>query len=392
VAAYNGEIYNYRELRGELETAGAATTWRGHSDTEVMLAAFEYFGIEGALKRFNGMFALALWDRRDCRLHLARDRFGEKPLYYGTSGEVFFFASELKALAAHPAWEGAIDRGALALYMRFNYVPSPHTIYRGVQKLPPGALLTVSMDPTNRQWCARPIVRYWSAVQVALEARTRPIANFADAKAELKSRLAEAVLARTIADVPLGAFLSGGIDSSTVVALMRAGSPERVRTFTIGFDDPLYDESEHARRVAEHLGTEHVCHRVTPVEAQSVIVQIPALYDEPFADTSQIPTYLVARAARQHVTVALTGDGGDELFGGYERYFVGERAMRWSRRYPAGLRRLMAATLAAMTPAAWDAALQALRRTLGAGRLAAVTGQRLHRLAGLLRAQPAGDV
>lgn len=386
VLAYNGEIYNHTELRAELDAAGAGAPWRGHSDTETILAAIDHWGLDAALPRFNGMFALALWDRERRRLQLARDRFGEKPLYYAFERGCFLFASELKALLPHPAFRGEIDRGALRAYMRLNYVPAPFTIYRAARKLPAATVLTVTIDPDTRSISVGDPRPYWSAIEVALAARERPLGDRAAARQELRERLASVVRSRLMADVPLGAFLSGGIDSSLVVAHMRQ-SANRVLTFTIGFDDPAYDESIPAAQVARHLGTLHTCERVTPAQAREAIVCMPAIYDEPFADSSQIPTYLVSRMARRHVTVALTGDGGDELFGGYQRYFLGQRAFPRIRTIPVWARRPLAGLIRAMPPGSWQSVIGWLRGVGGRARLAELSGERLHRLARQLAAR-----
>ena len=335
IVAYNGEIYNHTDLRAALEAVGAGFDWRGHSDTETLLAAVRHWGVEGALQRLNGMFAFALWDAAERTLFLARDRMGEKPLYYGRSGETFLFGSELKALARHPGWQGEIDRDALALYMRHNYVPAPRSIYRGIHKLPPAHYLVVRDGgrAVDAQQC------YWNLPALA-EAGVRSAAGTSEALAdELDALLRDAVARRMMADVSLGAFLSGGYDSTTIVALMQAQSARPVRTFTIGFHEEGYDEAQHAKAVARHLGTDHTELYVTPAEAQAVIPKLPTVYDEPFADSSQIPTFLVSQLARRHVTVALSGDGGDELFYGYTRYFGGARMWRALSRLPLPLRR-----------------------------------------------------
>ena len=389
--AYNGEIYNHLEIRAELEGAGTAVPWRGHSDTETALAAIERWGLHAALTRFNGMFALALWDREERRLHLARDRFGEKPLYYAVERGCFLFASELKALTSHPAFEGEIDRGALRAYMRLNYVPAPFTIYRTARKLPPATILTVAVDPVTRSTAVGNPRPYWSAMEVALVARERRLVDRAAAKEELRGLLASVVRSRMMADVPLGAFLSGGVDSSLIVAQMQRSS-NRVLTFTIGFEDPVYDESVPAAQVARHLGTAHTCERVTPSQAREAILRMPAIYDEPFADSSQIPTYLVSRMARKHVTVALTGDGGDELFGGYHRYFVGQRAFPLIRSIPGWARRPLASLIRTMPPASWQSVIGWLRGLGGTARLAEVSGERLHRFARQLGARCDADM
>jgi asparagine synthase (glutamine-hydrolysing) len=379
--AYNGEIYNHMELRKELEGTGRVIPWRGHSDTETALAAIEHWGLEAALCRLNGMFALALWDREERRLHLARDRFGEKPLYYALEQGCFLFASELKALLPHPAFTREIDRGALRAYMRFNYVPAPFTIYRAARKLLPATVLTVAVDPVAQAIAVGEPRPYWSATEVALAARERRLTDQAAAAEELRALLARVVRSRMMSDVPLGAFLSGGIDSSLIVAQMQQQSSRRVSTFTIGFEDPAYDESVPAAKVAAHLGTAHTCERVTPAQAREAILRMPTIYDEPFADSSQIPTYLVSRAAREHVKVALTGDGGDELFGGYDRYFVGQRAFPLIRSVPASVRGPLSSLIRTMPPAMWQTVIGCLRRLAGKGRLADLSGERLHRLA-----------
>jgi asparagine synthase (glutamine-hydrolysing) len=386
VVVYNGEIYNHAALRAQLISADPDVRWRGHSDTEVALAAIERWGFEDALPRFNGMFALAVWDRRLRRLHLARDRFGEKPLYYAFVNGAFLFGSELKALTVHPAWVGQIDRGALRAYMRFNYVPAPHTIYAAARKLPASSTLTVDVDTVSGAVSVGEPRAYWSAVEVALAARERRFTDKVAAQEELHEALAGAVAARTMSDVPLGAFLSGGIDSSLVVALMQRHSNLPVRTFTIGYDDPQFDESEHAAAVAQHLGTAHTCNHVTPRDAREAIVHMPTIYDEPFADSSQIPTYLVSRTARADVKVALTGDGGDELFGGYQRYFVGRRVFPMIRSVPRYARAPLAGAIRVLTPGAWETLLRNIRRVGGGTRLADLSGERLHRLSRQLRA------
>ena len=317
VMVFNGEVYNFNQLRNELVDLGHA--FRGHSDTEVMLASICQWGIRQAVQRFNGMFAFALWDRREHCLTLVRDRLGIKPLYYGWSGNVFLFGSELKALKAHPAFHAGIDRDALALYLHHNCIPAPYTIYTGFRKLLPGTILTMKGANISGEY-PEP-VPYWSARQVVETGLAHPFeGSDQDAIGELDGLLRESIRERMIADVPLGAFLSGGIDSSAVVALMQAQSDRPIQTFTIGFHESDYDEAKYAKEVARHLGTDHTELCVTSQEAQAVIPRLPTLYDEPFSDSSQIPTFLVSELARQQVTVSLSGDGGDELFGGYNRY------------------------------------------------------------------------
>jgi asparagine synthase (glutamine-hydrolysing) len=336
VITFNGEIYNFLDLRAELEQFGVG--FRSQSDTEVVLAAFEQWGIAASIKRFLGMFAFAVWDRRDRKLTLARDRMGEKPLYYGTVDSTFLFGSELHAIRAHPAFDAEIDRDALALYLRHNCIPAPYSIYRGFKKLPPGTLLT--MDGGEPQ-----LSRYWHSKSVAERCAANAFRGSEGEAAErLEYLLRSAVKGQMISDVPLGVFLSGGIDSSTVVALMQTQSTCPVKTFTIGFSEPGYNEAEHAKLVANHLGTEHTELYVNSDEAWSVVPRLASMYDEPFSDSSQIPTYLVAALAREKVTVALSGDGGDELFGGYRRYLAYQRLWKKLRYLPG--RRALARVLA----------------------------------------------
>ncbi|MCI0356501.1 MAG: asparagine synthase (glutamine-hydrolyzing), partial [Acidobacteria bacterium] len=341
--------------------SGAAPAWRGHSDTETLLAGFEAWGIENTLQRCVGMFALALWDRTERQLHLMRDRLGEKPLYYGWAGDALVFGSELKALRAHLSWRGEVDRDVLTLFFRHNYIPAPYSIYKGVWKLPPGTWLTVSHDDVGRRQLPAPKV-YWSVLTAAARGREEPFAQGdAAALVELERISGQAIALQRISDVPLGAFLSGGVDSSAVVALMQAQSSRPVRTFTIGFAESGYNEAEYAEAVARHLGTDHTELYVSPEEAQAVIPRLPAIYDEPFSDSSQIPTFLVAQLARQHVTVSLSGDAGDELFGGYNRYFLSRdlrrRLMMWM---PRAMRRRLAHAICACPPRLLNALLRPL--------------------------------
>jgi asparagine synthase (glutamine-hydrolysing) len=325
---FNGEIYNFAELRAELSTAGHA--FRGTSDTEIMLAGILEWGLENAVSRLNGMYAIALWDRHEEKLHLIRDRLGVKPLYYGWCGNVFLFGSELKTLRSHPAFNAQIDRDALTLYFRHDYIPAPNSIYQGIKKLLPGTILTFDARSHGNDV---KLTNYWS-INDAIERgmQNRFAGTDQDAVSALDRLLRDSVRDRMIADVPLGAFLSGGIDSSTIVALMQAQSREPVKTFTIGFEEASYNESGYARVVAQHLGTDHTELYVTSQEAMNVVPCLPELFDEPFGDSSQIPTFLVSKLARRHVTVSLSGDGGDELFGGYSRYLRSQRiwnSIRW---------------------------------------------------------------
>lgn len=319
ITVFNGEIYNYRLLRAEID-AQTPVIWRGHSDTEVVLQAISRWGLEATLPKLNGMFAIAVWDRQERRLHLARDRFGEKPLYYAKAGNTVLFGSELKALQAHPAFSSEINRDALTLYLRHNYIPAPYTIWKEVAKLEAAHHLVVEADGTIGTPRA-----YWSFEAIARAGVDHPAMDKPELVDELDAVLSRAIGLRMEADVPLGAFLSGGIDSSLIVALMQRQSTQPVKTFTIGFADKAYNEAEHAKLVARHLGTEHHELYVTSEDALSLIPSLPQIWDEPFADSSQIPTYMVSRMTREHVTVALSGDAGDELFGGYNRYFLTNR-------------------------------------------------------------------
>ncbi len=357
VLAFNGEIYNHRELRAELDVQ-ELTNWRGHSDTETLLVAFERWGVEATLARCVGMFAIALWRRSDRTLFLARDRFGEKPLYYGWAGGRFVFGSELKALRAVPGFSNQVCREALAQYFRFQYVPAPRSIYQGIFKLEPGCLLAVRDAPPScapSQLLQAParhenltLTRWWSLASLVETAAERPLTDEREALAEVERTLKEAVRLQSLADVPLGAFLSGGIDSSTIVALMQEQVSRPVKTFSVGFEVEGFNEAPFARAVARHLGTEHTEFIVTAEDARAVIPRLPVMYDEPFADSSQIPTHLVCRAARKHVTVALSGDAGDELFGGYNRHIHGPpvwRALSW---LPFPIRRWLGSIVSAL--------------------------------------------
>ena len=341
---YNGEIYNHQDLRIELEAEGGHFDWRGHSDSETLLAALRHWGVEGALQRLNGMFAFALWDKMKRTLFLARDRMGEKPLYYGRNGGIFLFGSELKSLTAHPDWQGSIDRNALALYMRHNYVPTPWSIYQGINKLPPAHFVAVT---GAGQIISEP-QRYWDLSQIAESGTADSRGSPEELVDELDGLLRDVISRRMVADVPLGAFLSGGFDSTMVAALMQAQSTRPVKTFTIGFHEKGYNEAEHAKAVAKHLGTDHTELYVTPEEAMAVIPLLPTIWDEPFSDSSQIPTFLVSQLARNHVTVSLSGDGGDELFCGYNRYNQGYQIWRKLNWLPQPLRKALSELLLIM--------------------------------------------
>lgn len=344
---FNGEIYNYTELREELDRSGEACAWRGHSDTEVLLAACERWGIEPAIQRSNGMFALAVWDAVDRVLTLIRDRVGEKPLYYGWHGNVFLFGSELKALEAYPGFGRRIDERAVIALLRFAYVPAPLSIYEGIRKVEPGEVVRVPIAAGQGGEARR---RYWS-VPVP---RSTGLIDANEAVDRLHEVLKEAVKSRMHADVPLGAFLSGGIDSSTVAALMQDSGMGTVRTYSVGFEDKAHDEAVHAAAVAKVLGTHHEELYVTAKDALDVVPQLPSLYDEPFADSSQIPTYLLSKLTRRHVTVALSGDGGDELFGGYVRYLQARMLLQLYGTVPRPARRLLASGLNSLAGPLWD--------------------------------------
>ncbi|HLA90396.1 MAG TPA: asparagine synthase (glutamine-hydrolyzing) [Gemmatimonadaceae bacterium] len=387
VISLNGEIYNHLELRQALERAHGPLRWNGHSDTETFLACVSAWGVRQTLESSVGMFAVALWDRGDRRLHLARDRFGEKPLYYGWVGGGFVFASELGALRKHPRFANPVDRDVVALYLQFGYVPAPYSIYRDVYKVEAGCILSISLADDRSPPAEAPfapsrsggfaVERYWSLADIVARGLDDPIGDERQAVEQLEATLSTAVRLQSVADVPLGAFLSGGIDSSTVVALMQAQARRPVRTFTIGFAEDGFNEAVHAKAVARHLGTEHTELYVTPELSRSVIPRLPDLYSEPFADASQIPTFLVAEMTRQHVTVALSGDAGDELFGGYNRYSWGRRI--WSRLswLPPGARGALGAVILRIPAPSWDALGTHLPRVRRIARL----GDKAHKLA-----------
>ena len=377
VIAYNGEVYNFAELRQELSATGHG--FNGHSDTEVILAAIVEWGVEAAVGRFVGMFAIALWDRRDRTLVLIRDRLGIKPLYYAQMGRHLIFASEIQALRAHPSFQGVIDRDALVLYLKRNCVPAPGTIYAGVRKLPVATILRCGPDGKID------LAPYWSLRQVAEQGQANRFrGSEKEAAGELEKLLAEAVRCRMVADVPLGVFLSGGIDSSTVAALTQQQSSRPIQTFSIGFSAAGYDEAVDARAVAKHLGTDHNELYLSEADALDVVPRLGGMYDEPFADSSQIPTYLVSKMAREKVTVVLSGDGGDEIFGGYNRYLWVERLIRATGWLPGPVKGALATLLTALPPQQWDR----LAKYLGQNN----PGDKLHKLAGVLHARDAAQM
>lgn len=376
VLVFNGEIYNHAEIRHQLEAAGYPGGWRGHSDTETLLAGIARWGLAATLRRAVGMFALAVWDRQARILELARDRLGEKPLYYGYVEGTLLFASELKALRAYPLLRPTVDRDALARFLTLGYVPAPQSIYRDVWKVKPGTILAFSHDALSspRTTC------YWSLGEVAAAGQRSLIFDEAEGLHELERTLSDAIRSQSVADVPVGAFLSGGIDSSTIVALLQKQGSRPVQTFTIGFDELDFNEAAHAAAVARHLRTDHRALVVSPSDAYELVPSLPRIYDEPFADSSQIPTYFVSRAARSHVTVAISGDGGDELFGGYNRYVWGRRVWNHLRRVPLPVRQALGHAATAIPPRAWN--------MLGGlaphrGRISHL-GAKVHRLAGHL--------
>jgi asparagine synthase (glutamine-hydrolysing) len=378
---YNGDVYNFATLRQVLEPCGHR--FRGTSDTEVILAAIEEWGLVAAVQRFVGMFAMAVWDSHTRTLHLVRDRMGIKPLFYGWAGAALVFGSELKALMAHPACARTIDRNALALLLRYNYIPAPSTIYQDIWKLPPGTIL--SIDERHRHTLPSP-QPYWSVRDAVEQGQHDPFRGSAEeARDHLDALLRDAVACRMVADVPLGAFLSGGVDSSLVVALMQAQSSRPVRTFSIGFHEAAYNEAPYARAVAEHLGTDHTEMYVTPEEALAVIPRLPMLYDEPFSDSSQVPTFLLAALTRQHVTVSLSGDGGDELFGGYERYRVAQSLWQATGWLPTMGRYSLGRVMAVLPHQRLNTTLRWLAPMLPGSKQSGSVGDKLQRAAGILQ-------
>ena len=377
VLTFNGEIYNHKDIRRRLEQAGCSSPWRGHSDTETLLAALQLWGVSATLEKLNGMFAFALWDRQRRVLSLARDRIGEKPLYYGINGGSLLFGSELKALSAHPHWQPKLNRDALCIYMRHAYIPAPHSIYKDIYKLPPAHWLEIDAASLS---ISEPRC-YWNFKnQVELASLERHTQRTSQLINELEERLRKAIGLRMAADVPLGAFLSGGLDSSTVAALMQAQSNRPVNTFTIGFEVDGYNEAGNAKVIAQQLRTNHTELYLSSADALAVVPELPAIWDEPFADSSQIPTLLLSRLTRQHVSVALSGDGGDEIFCGYNRYAQGHRLHRHLRRLPGPFRQLLISALRAAPSHCIDQVVHHLPAKLRYPAL----GDRLHKLADVL--------
>jgi asparagine synthase (glutamine-hydrolysing) len=385
---FNGEIYNHLALRDRLPPV----RWRGHSDTETIVECVSHWGFQRTLESIVGQFAIAVFDTVERRLLLTRDRFGEKPLYYGYAGPAFVFASELRAVRHAPQFDATIDRGALALFMQHSYVPAPRSIHVSMRKVPPGAWLEIDASRVASRSLPEPR-EYWSSVDVAREGERSLLAlSDTDAIAELERTLTRAVKGQMLSDVPLGAFLSGGIDSSLVVSLMQAVSSRPVRTFSIGFEEGLYDESAAARRVAAHLGTEHTELVVRDRDALAIVPNLAQIFDEPFGDSSQVPTFLVSQLARRQVTVALSGDGGDELFGGYTRYFLGSSAWARLQPVPRQLRRVAAAGVRAVPTGAWDVAAQAVKPVMPSSFRVPMPGDKLHKAADVLECRDAPEL
>jgi len=388
VIAFNGEIYNHLSLRGDLEESGNEVRWRGSSDTETLLAAIESWGVESTLSRCVGMFAFGLWDKKLRTLTLARDRLGEKPLYYGWQNGIFLFGSELVALRAHPAFQREIDRDSLTLLLRYSTISSSYSIYKGISKLTPGSILVLEEGSIQQT-----ISKYWSLRDVAEYGENNPyIGNDDEAIDKLDGILKQAVSNQMLSDVPLGAFLSGGTDSSTVVALMQSQSSVPIKTFSIGFHEKGYNEAEHAKKVANHLGTDHTELYVTSDQAMNVVSKLPQIFSEPFADVSQIPTYLVSQLAKQSVTVSLSGDGGDELFGGYNRHtWVG---LIWGKIkfIPVPIRKLVVKAMLAISPANWDQIFHKLSVILPNSYHASLPGDKIHKLAGILASKSPTEI
>lgn len=386
VIIFNGEIYNFRELREELLALGHK--FIGDSDTEVLLASIIVWGMENALKKSRGMFALALWDNSENRLFLARDRFGEKPLYYYSADGLFLFASELKALHKHPGFNPEINRNMLCLYFRHNYIPAPNCIYKNTSQVLPGTYLCVNKEGT----VSKPET-YWSFSDVAIESNKNPFeGSEQDAENRLQDLLEDSVREQMISDVPLGAMLSGGIDSSCIVALMQKSSDKNVRTFSVAYDDAVYNEAEYAAEVAKHLGTDHTELHIKSSDAIDLIPSLSQIYDEPFSDASQLPTTLISRLTRDHVTVALTGDAGDELFGGYNRYFWASRIDKLFGHIPKNIRNMISRCLTAPSVRSWDSLFKATEKVVPSRFRFSLPGDKIYKLASVLNYSDSHDL
>ena len=384
VMAFNGEIYNHLELRKVLEEANPSLTWNGTSDTETMLASFEHYGLSAALDTLVGMFAAAVWDTQAQALYLFRDRLGEKPLYYGWQDDTFLFGSELKALKAHPAFNADIYRPGISLLLRYGYIPAPYSIYENIFKLEAGEYACVSSRQPEVQ-----VTKYWDVADVIKSSVNDPFkGNAPEATAHLETLLETTISQQMLADVPLGSFLSGGIDSSLIVSLMQKQSSRPVKTFSIGFDDKSYDEAGYAKAVAAHLKTEHHELYVSSADALDVIPKLPSIYDEPFSDSSQIPTYLVSALAREQVTVSLSGDGGDELFCGYNRYKMTAKFWSALKKVPRPIRSLSSAMLTSISPATLDLLASKVPKLSGYGSV----GDKVHKAARVMSSRSAQDI
>jgi len=386
VIVFNGEIYNHLLLRENLKSSGVDIAWRGHSDTETLLACIDTWGLEKTIKKCSGMFAIALFDKKDNSIYLVRDRMGEKPLYYGVQNGVFLFGSELKALKKHPAFQGEIDRNSLALQLKYNYIPTPYSIYKDIKKLIPGTILKVdaSNKHANIEAIGSPIA-FWSLKEVAINAQSNIYTgNAIEAVNDLDKLLSQSVKGQMEADVPLGAFLSGGIDSSLIVSLMQSQSLSPVETFSIGFEEEGYNEAVYAKQIAQHLDTKHTELYVSAQDAMNVIPKLSSLYDEPFSDSSQIPTYLVSAMTKESVTVSLSGDAGDELFGGYNRYIWTRKIWNKVKYMPLSVRSFIAWGMTSVSPMVWN---KILRQIVSMP----LPGDKIHKLANILPAKSAED-
>lgn len=382
---FNGEIYNHNDLRNDILSENPTHNWRGHSDTETLLTGFSYWGVEETLRKAIGMFGFALLDQEKQTLILGRDRLGEKPVYYGWNNENFFFGSELKSFCVHPDFEKNVDRNSLCLFLRHNYIPAPYSIFKDIYKLNPGHILRLDLTTKKQD-----VKCYWSAKSI-LEQKKSSFNSSESVTDELEKTLKAAVKRQMEADVPLGAFLSGGIDSSTIVALMQSQSEEPVNTFSIGFYEEGFNEAEHAKAIAEHLNTNHTELYVKPEKAMEIIPKIAKLYDEPFADSSQIPTFLVSEMAKQHVTVSLSGDAGDELFCGYNRYILTDRVWKKLKLIPTPIRHMIAKVILSISPETLDKALNPLKKVVPQLRLAFL-GDKLHKAANILASKSLNEL
>ncbi|AZE60108.1 asparagine synthase (glutamine-hydrolyzing) [Pseudomonas synxantha] len=385
VIVFNGEIYNHRELRQKLEgEVLSPLAWRGHSDTEVLLEGLVNWGVEKTLQASVGMFAFALWDRQEQVLTLARDRMGEKPLYYGWQGDTLLLGSELKAIKAFPQFTGEVDRNALTLLLRHNCIPAPYSIYKGIAKLEPGHYVILTLNNLPAAKIAAP-QSYWRLNDAVARGIAQPFEGTASQATDLlDAQLRSSIGQQMLADVPLGAFLSGGVDSSTVVALMQAQSAQPIRTFTIGFDEGGYDEAVHAKAVSQHLGTQHTELYVRPEDALAVIPRLPSMYCEPFSDSSQIPTFLVSQLASKQLKVVLSGDGGDELFGGYNRYLSAKKVWSKMQQLPPFARQASAGLLRSLSPSSWDHLFRISKPLLPKRLHLSTPGEKAHKLANVL--------